>query len=216
MDGKDAPKLDEKEQTGSVGDKGSSPGKSTEEEQLKEQDRETGGEGESSEQLSTPPVKEDEDVGKETSNKLKTDKSEEVNKDSNSKNMQETPSHATQTEVGGESSQTLETDEGNTIPPTDKTESGTDKNVEDEKHDKNPEGCPKAYEGNDVNKIDESAKLDENKGEQNTGDTGDNNGDQEIKNSGQGDQNQQTDKDTVGEVTESFLVLCCMPAFILV
>nr|XP_034300343.1 uncharacterized protein LOC105333281 isoform X1 [Crassostrea gigas] len=199
LDGKDAPKLDEKEQTGSVGDKGSSPGKSTEEEQVKEQDRETGGEGESSEQLSTPPVKEDEDVGKETSNKLETDKSEEVNKDSNSKNMQETPSHATQTDIERESSKTLETDEGNTTSPTDKTENGTDEHVEGERQDKNPEGCPKADEGNDVNKIDESAKLDENKGEQSTGDNGDSNGDQEIKNSGQGDPNQQTDKDTVGE-----------------
>lgn len=204
--------MEEKEETGSVGDTNSSPEKSTEEEQVKEQDRETGGEGESL----TPPVKEDEDVGKETSNKLETDKSVEVNKDSNSKNMQETPSHATQTDIEGESSKTLETDEGNTTSPTDKTEIGTDEHVEDDKQDKNPEGCPKADEGNDVNKIDESAKLDENKGEHNTGDTGDNNGDQEIKNSGQGDQNQQTDKDTVGEVTESFLVLCCMPAFILV
>lgn len=199
--------MEEKEETGSVEDKGSSPGKSTEEEQVKEQHRETGGEGESS----TPPVKEDENVENET-NKSR----QETKRDTDTNNMEETPSHVTQTEVGGESSQTLETDQGNTTPPTDKTESGTDKNVEDEKHDENPEGCPKAYEGNDVNKIDESAKLDENKGEQNTGDTGDNNGDQEIKNSGQGDQNQQTDKDTVGEVTESFLVLCCMPAFILV
>lgn len=189
--------MEEKEETGSVGDTNSSPEKSTEEEQVKEQDRETGGEGESS----TPPVKEDENVEKET------DKSTpETNRDTKTNNMEETPSHVTQTEVGGESGQTLETDEGNTIPPTDKTESGTDKNVEDEKHDKNPEGCPKA-DGNDVNIIDESAKLDENKGEQITGD---NNGDQEIKNSGQGDQNQQTDKDTAGEVTESFLILCCL------
>lgn len=216
MDSKDAPKLDEKEQTGSVGDKGSSPGKSTEEEQVKEQHRETGEEGESSEQLSTPPVKEDEDVGKETSNKLETDKSVEVNKDSSSKNMQETLSHATQTDIEGESSKTLETDEGNTTSPTDKTEIGTNEHVEGERQDKNPEGCPKPDEGNDVNKIDESPKLDENKGEQSTGDNGDSNGDQEIKNSGQGDQNQQTDKDTVGEVTESFLILCCIPTCILV
>lgn len=188
--------MEEKEQTGSVGDKGSSPGRSTEEEQVKEQDGETGGEGES-------PVKEEENVEKET------DKSTpETNRDTDINNMEETPSHVTQTEVGGESGQTLETDEGNTTSPTDKTESGTDKHVEDEKHDKNLEGCPKAYEGNDVNKIDESAKLDENKGEQNTGDTGDNNGDQEIKNSGQGDQNQQTDKDTVGEVTGNSFLYC--------
>lgn len=205
MDSKDAPKLDEKEETGSVGDTNSSPEKSTEEEQVKEQDRETGGEGESSEQLSTPPIKEDEDIGKETSNKLET---EEVNKDSNSKNMQETPSHATQTEVGGESGQTLETYEGNTIPPTNKTESGTDNIVKDDKPDKSPEECPKADEGNDVNINDESANSDENKGEQITGDTGDNNGDQEIKNSGQGDQNQQTDKDTVGEVTGNSFLYC--------
>lgn len=208
MDGKDAPKLDEKEQTGSVGDKGSSPGKSTEEEQLKEQDRETGGEGESSEQLSTPPVKEDEDVGKETSNKLETDKSEEVNKDSNSKNMQETPSHARQTEIERESSKTLETDEGNTTSPTDKTEIGTDEHVEGERQDENPELFPKADKENDVNIIDESANLEKRKGEQITGDTGDNNGDQEIKNSGQGDQNQQTDKDTVGEVTGNSFLYC--------
>lgn len=190
-----------------MGGTNSSPEKSTEEEQVKEQDRETGGEGESS----TPPVKEDDNVEKET------DKSTpETNRGTDTNNMEETPSHVTQTEVGGESGQTLETDEGNTIPPTDKTESGTDKNVEDEKHDKNPEGCPKADEGNDVNIIDESAKLDENKGEQITGDTGDNNGDQEIKNSGQGEQNPQTNNNTAGEVTESFLILCCIPICILV
>lgn len=188
-----------------MGDTNSSPEKSTEEEQVKEQDRETGGEGESS----TPPVKEDENVENET-NKSR----QETKRDTDTNNMEETPSHVTQTEVGGESGQTLETDEGNTIPPRDKTESGTDKNVEDDIQDKNPEECPKADEGNDVNIIDESANSDENKGEQITGDTGDNNGDQEIKHCGQGDQNQQTDKDTVGEVTESFLILCCIPTCI--
>lgn len=199
--------MEEKEETGSVGDTNSSPEKSTEEEQVKEQQRETGGEGESS----TPPVKEDENVEKET------DKSTpETNRDTDTNNIEDTPSHVTQTEVGGESSQTLETDEGNTIPPTDKTESGTDKHVEDERQDENPEVFPKADKENDVNIIDESAHLDENKEEQITGDTGDNNGDQEIKNSGQGDQNQQTDKDTVGEVTESFLILCFIPICILV
>lgn len=40
-----------------------------------------------------------------------------------------------------------------------------DKNVEDEKYDKNLEGCLKVDEGNDVNIIDELVKLDENKGE---------------------------------------------------
>lgn len=39
-----------------------------------------------------------------------------------------------------------------------------DKNVEDEKYDKNLEGCLKV-DGNDVNIIDELVKLDENKGE---------------------------------------------------
>lgn len=81
-----------------------------------------------------------------------------------------------------------------------------DKNVEDEKYDKNLEGCLKV-DGNDVNIIDELVKLDENKGEQIIGD---NNGDQEIKNSGQGDQNQQIDKDIVGEVIESFFIFCCL------
>lgn len=197
--------MEEKEETGSVGDTNSSPEKSTEEEQVKEQDRETGGEVESS----TPPVKEDDNIEKET------DKSTpETNRDTETNNMEETPSHVTQTEVGGESGQTLETDEGNTTSPTDKTESGTDKNVEDDKQDKNPEECPKADEGNDVNIIDKSTNLDENKEEQSTGDNGDSNRDQEIKNSGQGDPNQQTDKDTVGEVTESFLILCCIPTCI--
>lgn len=91
-----------------------------------------------------------------------------------------------------------------------------DKNVEDEKYDENLEGCLKVDEGNDVNIIDELVKLDENKGEQNIGDIGDNNGDQEIKNSGQGDQNQQIDKDIVGEVIESFFILCCIFICILV
>nr|XP_034300350.1 uncharacterized protein LOC117681155 [Crassostrea gigas] len=113
--------------------------------------------------------------------------------------MEETPSHVTQTEVGGESSKTLEIDEGNTTSPTDKTENGTDILVVGERQDENPEVCPKADEGNDVNIIDESANSDENKGEQITGDTGDNNGDQEIKNSGQGDQDQQINTDIVGE-----------------
>lgn len=191
--------MEEKEQTGSVGDKGSSPGKSTEEEQVKEQDRETGGEGESS----TPPVKEDKNFEKET-NKSR----QETKRDTDTNNIEETPSHVTQTEVGGESGQTLETYEGNIIPPTDNTESGTDNIVKDDKPDKSPEECPKADEGNDVNINDESANSDENKGEQITGDTGDNNGDQEIKNSGQGDQNQQTDKDTVGEVTGNSFLYC--------
>lgn len=84
-----------------------------------------------------------------------------------------------------------------------------DKNVEDEKYDKNLEGCLKV-DGNDVNIIDELVKLDENKGEQSIGDNGDSNGDQEIKNSGQGDQNQQIDKDIVGEVIESFFIFCCL------
>lgn len=89
-----------------------------------------------------------------------------------------------------------------------------DKYVEDEKYDKNLEGCLKVYEGNDVNKIDELVKLDENKGEQNIGDIGDNNGDQEIKNSGQGDQNQQIDKDIVGEVIGNLFLYCVVYLFV--
>lgn len=208
-DSKDAPKLAEKEQTGSLGDTDSSPEKSIEEEQVKERHRETDGEGDSSEQLSTPPVKEDKNVEKETPNNLDLDKSEkELSTDTNTNIMQETPSHATQTENGGESCKTIVTDEGNTIPPTDKTENGTDKLVEVEKQNENLEECPKADEGNDVNKIDELANLNKNREVQSTGVNGNNNGDPEIQNSEQGDQNQQTSKDTVGEVMKnSFLIL---------
>lgn len=89
-----------------------------------------------------------------------------------------------------------------------------DKNVEDEKYDENLEGCLKVDEGNDVNIIDELVKLDENKGEQNIGDIGDNNGDQKIKNSGQGDQNQQFDKDIVGEVIGNLFLYCVVYLFV--
>lgn len=208
FDSKNAPKLDEKEQTGSVGDTDSSPEKSIEEEQVKVRHTENDGEGESSEQLSTPPVKDDKNVEKETPNNLEKEKSgQETNKDTN---MKETPSHVTQTEIGGESSKTLETDEGNTIPPTDKTENGTDKHVQDEKQDENLKGCPKADEGNVEEKVDESANVDEKKEEQSTGNNENNSGDPEIQNSEQGGQNQQTSEDTAGEVTENvFLIMYC-------
>lgn len=208
FDSKDAPKLDEKEQTGSVGDTDSSLEKSIEETQVKVRHTENDGEGESSEQLSTPPVKDDKNVEKETPNNLETEKSgQETNKDTNT-NMKETPSHVTQSEIGGEISKTLETDEGNTIPPTAKTENGTDKHVQDEKQDENLKGCPKADEGNDEEKIDESGNVDEKKEEQSTGDYENNSGDPEIQNSEQGGQNQQTSEDTAGEVTENVFHKC--------
>lgn len=89
-----------------------------------------------------------------------------------------------------------------------------DKNVVGERQDKNLEECLKVDEGNDVNIIDELVKLDENKGEQIIGGIGDNNGDQEIKNSGQGDQNQQIDKDIVGEVIGNLFLYCVVYLFV--
>lgn len=101
---------------------------------------ETNGKSESSDHLSTPPVIEVENVEKDSPNKLDLDKSEEeLSTDTNTNNMQETPSHATQAYNGGESSKPSETDGGNTIPPTDKTENGTDKHVENEKQNETPE-----------------------------------------------------------------------------